>query len=42
MTSTIIGASSGAQVRENLGALKLLSFSKEELAAIDRIAPGPV
>ncbi len=42
MTSTIIGASSGAQVRENLGALKQLSFSKEELAAIDRIAPGPV
>jgi L-glyceraldehyde 3-phosphate reductase len=41
MTSTIIGASSGAQVRENLGALEQLSFSKEELAAIDRIAPGP-
>lgn len=42
MTSTIIGASSGTQVRENLGALKQLSFSREELAAIDRIAPGPV
>ncbi|MBL8271409.1 L-glyceraldehyde 3-phosphate reductase [Steroidobacter sp.] len=41
MTSTIIGASSGAQVRENLGALKQLSFTSEELAAIDRIAPGP-
>ena len=42
MTSAIIGASSAAQVRENLGALKQLSFTKEELAAIDRIAPGPV
>ncbi|MBM0105363.1 L-glyceraldehyde 3-phosphate reductase [Steroidobacter sp. S1-65] len=42
MTSTIIGASSAAQVRENLGALNQLSFSSEELAAIDRIAPGPV
>ncbi|WP_129649357.1 L-glyceraldehyde 3-phosphate reductase [Peristeroidobacter agariperforans] len=42
MTSAIIGASSVAQVRENLGALKHLSFTKEELAAIDRIAPGPV
>jgi L-glyceraldehyde 3-phosphate reductase len=42
MTSAIIGASSPAQVRENLGALKQLSFTKEELAAIDRIAPGPV
>src|SRR5687768_6894110 len=41
MTSAIIGASSAAQVRENLGALKQLSFTKEELAAIDRIAPGP-
>jgi L-glyceraldehyde 3-phosphate reductase len=41
MTSTIIGASSAAQVRENLGALQQLSFSNEELAAIDRIAPGP-
>jgi L-glyceraldehyde 3-phosphate reductase len=41
MTSAIIGASSASQVRENLGALKQLSFSKEELAAIDRIAPGP-
>lgn len=42
MTSAIIGASSAAQVRENLGALKQLSFTKDELAAIDRIAPGPV
>jgi L-glyceraldehyde 3-phosphate reductase len=42
MTSAIIGASSAAQVRENLGALKQLRFTKEELGAIDRIAPGPV
>ena len=41
MTSTIIGASSAAQVRENLAALKQLTFTREELAAIDRIAPGP-
>ena len=41
MTSTIIGASSAAQVRENIGALNQLSFTREELAAIDRIAPGP-
>jgi L-glyceraldehyde 3-phosphate reductase len=41
MTSAIIGASSGAQVRENVAALDKLSFSSEELAAIDRIAPGP-
>lgn len=39
MTSTIIGASSAAQVRENVAALKNLEFSSEELAAIDRIAP---
>lgn len=42
MTSAIIGASSAAQVRENVAALDKLSFSSEELAAIDRIAPGPV
>jgi L-glyceraldehyde 3-phosphate reductase len=41
MTSTIIGASSAAQVRENVDALKQLAFTREELAAIDRIAPGP-
>jgi L-glyceraldehyde 3-phosphate reductase len=41
MTSAIIGASSAAQVRENVAALDKLSFSREELAAIDRIAPGP-
>ena len=41
MTSAIIGASSAAQVRENVAALDKLSFTKDELAAIDRIAPGP-
>jgi L-glyceraldehyde 3-phosphate reductase len=41
MTSAIIGASSAAQVRENVAALDKLSFTDEELAAIDRIAPGP-
>jgi L-glyceraldehyde 3-phosphate reductase len=41
MTSAIIGASSAAQVRENVAALNQPWFSSEELAAIDRIAPGP-
>jgi L-glyceraldehyde 3-phosphate reductase len=40
MSSTLIGASSAAQVRENVAALKQLKFSDEELAAIDRIAPA--
>lgn len=40
-TSAIIGASSAAQVRENVAALDKLSFSSSELAAIDRIAPAP-
>jgi len=35
MTSTLIGASSAAQVKENVGALAHLSFSPEELRAID-------
>jgi L-glyceraldehyde 3-phosphate reductase len=42
MTSAIIGASSAAQVRENVASLKQLSFAAEELAAIDRIVPGPM
>ena len=41
MTSAIIGASSAAQVRENVAALKQRTFSANELLAIDRIAPGP-
>jgi L-glyceraldehyde 3-phosphate reductase len=40
MTSALVGASSVEQLRENLGALRQLSFSAEELAAIDRIAPA--
>ncbi|UGQ47601.1 L-glyceraldehyde 3-phosphate reductase [Massilia endophytica] len=38
ITSTLIGASSSAQIRENVGALKNLAFSAEELAAIDKQA----
>jgi L-glyceraldehyde 3-phosphate reductase len=40
MTSALVGASSVEQLRENLGALKQLTFAPEELAAIDRIAPA--
>ena len=35
VTTTLIGASSAAQVRENVAALSNLSFSPEELAEID-------
>lgn len=35
VTTTLIGASSAAQIRENVGALANLSFSAEELAEID-------
>ena len=38
ITSALIGASKAEQVRENVGALKNLEFSKEELAEIDRYA----
>ncbi len=38
VTSVVIGASSVAQLEENLGALDSLGFSKEELAEIDRYA----
>jgi L-glyceraldehyde 3-phosphate reductase len=38
VTSTLIGASSPEQIRENVGALANLSFSPEELAEIDRHA----
>ena len=38
VTTTLIGASSPAQIRENVGALVNLLFSAEELAAIDRHA----
>ncbi len=38
VTSTLIGASSVAQLHDNLGALDKLSFDHEELAEIDRYA----
>jgi L-glyceraldehyde 3-phosphate reductase len=38
VTSTLIGASNSAQIRENVAALKNLSFTAEELAAIDEQA----
>jgi L-glyceraldehyde 3-phosphate reductase len=38
MTSTLIGASSPGQIRDNLAALDKLDFSADELAAIDRHA----
>jgi len=38
VTTTLIGASSVAQIKENVAALSQLSFSKEELAEIDRYA----
>jgi len=38
MTSLVIGASSAAQVRDSVGALKRLDFTDDELTAIDRHA----
>ncbi len=38
VTTTLIGASSAAQIRENVGALKNLAFSAQELAEIDQHA----
>ncbi|MXN74206.1 L-glyceraldehyde 3-phosphate reductase [Burkholderia sp. 4701] len=38
VTSALIGASRAEQVRENVGALKNLAFSAEEIAEIDRDA----
>ena len=38
ITSTLIGASSSAQIRENVAALKNLHFSADELASIDQQA----
>jgi L-glyceraldehyde 3-phosphate reductase len=38
VTSTLIGASSVAQLEENLGALRRLDFTVDELAEIDRYA----
>jgi L-glyceraldehyde 3-phosphate reductase len=38
VTSTLVGASSVAQLEDNVGALERLDFSAEELAEIDRYA----
>ena len=38
VTTTLMGASSAAQVRENVGTLANMAFSTEELAEIDRYA----
>ena len=38
VTTTLVGASSVAQVRENVAALANLDFSDEELAEIDHFA----
>ncbi len=37
-TSTLVGASSVAQLEANVGALEKLAFGDDELAAIDRFA----
>ncbi len=38
VTSALLGASSAEQIRENVGALKNLDFTKDEFAAIDQHA----
>lgn len=38
VTTALIGASSPAQIQENVGALANLQFSAEELAEIDQYA----
>jgi L-glyceraldehyde 3-phosphate reductase len=38
VASTLVGASSVAQLKENLGALDHLDFTPEELSEIDRYA----
>jgi L-glyceraldehyde 3-phosphate reductase len=38
VTSALVGASSVAQLEQNVAALDKLEFSKEELAEIDRYA----
>jgi L-glyceraldehyde 3-phosphate reductase len=41
VTSTLIGASSVAQLEDNVGALEQLEFSQDELAAIDGLTRDP-
>ena len=38
VTSVLVGASSVAQLKENLGALENIHFTEEELAAIERLS----
>ncbi len=38
VTSTVMGASSAAQVRENVAGLRKLAFTADELAAIEPLA----
>jgi L-glyceraldehyde 3-phosphate reductase len=40
VTSTLVGASSVAQLEENLRALDNLEFGDDDLKAIDAVAPG--
>ena len=42
MTSALIGASSVAQLEENVAAVAAAEFSAEELEEIDRLAAGPM
>jgi L-glyceraldehyde 3-phosphate reductase len=39
VTSALVGASSVAQLEDNVAALQRLEFDDEELARIDRLAP---
>ena len=41
VTSTLVGASSVAQLEDNVGALDNLDFSQDELAAIDALTTDP-
>jgi L-glyceraldehyde 3-phosphate reductase len=41
VTSTLVGASSVAQLEENVAALERLDFAEEELAEIDRCLQSP-
>jgi L-glyceraldehyde 3-phosphate reductase len=41
VTSTLIGASSVAQLEDNVGALERLGFAQDELAAIDALTRDP-
>jgi L-glyceraldehyde 3-phosphate reductase len=40
VTTALIGASKTSQIEDNLGALKNLAFTADELAAIDRLLGG--